>query len=155
LPINLEQKNDPVHDNISKDTNSKALVGFMLHKVHLVKNIGSNSWMVTGYKLISPDASSSARDALEATRSTSTPSRNGVVAGTKTIAQQDNNSSDIKFSRSSTTEINQSIKEAFAKAQGKPALGWLGGLFQRNHLIDFVAKDLHGLLILSHFNFLG
>ena len=25
MPINLEQKNDPVHDNISKDTNSKAL----------------------------------------------------------------------------------------------------------------------------------
>ena len=25
LPINLEQKSDPVHDNISKDTNSKTL----------------------------------------------------------------------------------------------------------------------------------
>ncbi len=110
--------------------------------------------MGKGYKLISPDASSSARDALEATRSTSTPSRNGVVAGTKNIAQQDNNSSDIKFSRSNTTEINQSIKEAFSKAQGKPALCWLGGLFQRNHLIDFVVKDFPELLILLHFNYI-
>ena len=25
MPINLEQKSDPVHDNISKDTNSKTL----------------------------------------------------------------------------------------------------------------------------------
>jgi hypothetical protein len=24
---------------------------------------------------------------------------------------------------------------------GKQALGWLAGLFQRNHLIDFVAQD--------------
>jgi len=71
------------------------------HEVLLVKDKGSNSWMVTGYKLFEPDSSSSARDALEDTRSKSTPSRNGVVAGGKTISQQDDNSSDnIKFSRS-------------------------------------------------------
>ena len=107
--------------------------------------------MVTGYKLISPDASSSARDALEATRSESTPSRNGVVAGTQTIAQQDDNSSNnnIKFSRSTpnnTPADNSAMRSFFAPALGKQALGWLAGLFQRNHLIDFVAQDLPELI---------
>ena len=33
------------------------------------------------------------------------------------------------------------MRSLFDKAQGKQALGWLAGLFQRNHLIDFVAQD--------------
>ena len=64
----------------------------------------------------------------------------------ETISQQENNSSNnIKFSRSTpsnTPADNSAIWSFFAPAKGKQALGWLAGLFQRNHLIDFVAKDL-------------
>lgn len=35
-----------------------------------------------------------------------------------------------------------SIRDSFKANEGKQALGWLAGLFQRNHLIDFAAKDL-------------
>ena len=33
------------------------------------------------------------------------------------------------------------MRSFFAPALGKQALVWLAGLFQRNHLIDFVAQD--------------
>ena len=69
----------------------------------------------------------------------------------ETITQQDDNSSNnnIKFSRSTpsnTPADNSAMRSFFAKAQGKQALGWLAGLFQRNHLIDFVAQDLPELI---------
>ena len=74
-----------------------------------------------------------------------------MVAGTQTIAQQDDNSSNnnIKFSRSTpnnTPADNSAMRSFFAPALGKQALGWLAGLFQRNHLIDFVAQDLPELV---------
>ena len=54
-------------------------------------------------------------------------------------------SNNIKFSRSTpsnTPADNSAMRSFFAPAKGKQALGWLAGFFQRNHLIDFVAKDL-------------
>ena len=51
-------------------------------------------------------------------------------------------SNNIKFSRSTpsnTQADNSAMRSFFAPAKGKQALGWLAGLFQRNHLIDFVA----------------
>jgi hypothetical protein len=38
------------------------------------------------------------------------------------------------------------MRSFFAPAKGKQALGWLAGVFQRNHLIDFVAQDLPELI---------
>ena len=58
-------------------------------------------------------------------------------------------SNNIKFSRSTpsnTPADNSAMRSFFDKAQGKQALGWLAGLFQRNHLIDFVAQDLPELI---------
>jgi len=65
----------------------------------------------------------------------------------KTIPQQDDNSNDngIKFSRSTpanTDSDNKAIKDIFTKVAGNPSLDWLGGLFTRNQLIDFIAKDV-------------
>ena len=60
---------------------------------------------------------------------------------------QSNNS--IKFSRSTpsnTPADNSAMRSFFAPAKGKQALGWLAGVFQRNHLIDFVAQDLPELV---------
>ncbi len=61
-------------------------------------------------------------------------------------------SNDIRFSKLQTTkdENNTAIKSLFEANKGKQALGWLGGLFQRNHLIDFVEKDLPELINYKH-----
>jgi len=78
------------------------------HEVLLVKNSGSNSWVVTGYEVYEPDAASSARDALAATRPESTPSRNEAGAGGETIAQtgDGSSSSDIRYSKLSDSMAN-------------------------------------------------
>ena len=119
--------------------------------VFLAKNKGSNAWVVTGYKQDMPDDVGSGKDAPTSTNSASTLTRSEIGAGNKTITQQDDNSSNnnIKFSRSTpsnTPADNSAMRSFFAPALGKQALGWLAGLFQRNHLIDFVAQDLPELV---------
>ena len=115
--------------------------------VFLAKNKGSNAWIVTGYKKNMPDDVGSGKDAPTSTQSVSTLTRNEVGAGIKTIPQQDDNSNDnsIKFSRSTPANSdsdNMAIKDIFTKISGNKGLDWLGGLFTRNQLIDFIAKDV-------------
>jgi len=68
---------------------------------------------------------------------------NQIKSATDNTGEFNPDNPDIRFSlRDSVDEINSSIREAFSPRQGKQSLGWLAGLFQRNHLIDFVAKEL-------------
>ena len=120
------------------------ILAFLTHKR------GNNAWIVTGFELDRPDNGKTGNDVLTSTRFESTVTRDEVGACSKTIAQQENNSSNnIKFSRSTpsnTPADNSAMRSFFAPALGKQALGWLAGLFQRNHLIDFVAQDLPELI---------
>lgn len=50
--------------------------------------------------------------------------------------------SNVRDSVPSPTEINSAIRDYLTPRKGKQPLGWLAGIFQRNHLIDFAAKEL-------------
>ncbi len=66
-----------------------------------------------------------------------------------TLGQITDKHNRIKFSRptpSNTVADNKVMRSVFSKAEGKQALSWLAGLFQRNHLIDFVAQNLPELI---------
>ena len=74
---------------------------------------------------------------------------NQIKSATENNGDFSQSNNNIKFSRSTpsnTPADNSAMRSFFAKAQGKQALGWLAGLFQRNHLIDFVAQDLPELI---------
>ena len=122
-------------------------INYINHQALLARKNGSNAWMVTGFKLNEPDDAGSGYDAPTPTNPASTLTRSEIGAGEQNIPQQDDNSNDngIKFSRSTpsnTDSDNKAIKDIFTKVAGNPSLDWLGGLFTRNQLIDFIAKDV-------------
>ena len=115
--------------------------------VMLTRKEGNNAWIVTGFEIHKPDSGKTGNDVLPPTHSESTLTRNEAGAGVRNIPQQDDNSSDngIKFSRSTPANSdsdNSAIKDIFTKISGDHGLDWLGGLFTRNQLIDFIAKDV-------------
>jgi uncharacterized FlaG/YvyC family protein len=76
-------------------------------------------------------------------------STNAVKSATENNGDFSQSNNNIKFSRSTpsnTPADNSAMRSFFAPAKGKQALGWLAGVFQRNHLIDFVAQDLPELI---------
>ena len=95
-------------------------INYLNHQVLLARRNGANAWMVTGFKMDEPVDAGSGYDAPTSTQSVSTLTRNEVGAGSKTISQQDDNSSDnIKFSRSTPTNTpsdNESITDKLNNA---------------------------------------
>ncbi len=74
---------------------------------------------------------------------------NQIKSATENNGDFSLSNNNIKFSRSTpsnTPADNSAMRSFFAPAKGKQALGWLAGVFQRNHLIDFVAQDLPELI---------
>ena len=74
---------------------------------------------------------------------------NQIKSATENNGDFSLSNNNIKFSRSTpsnTPADNSAMRSFFAPAKGKQALGWLAGVFQRNHLIDFVAQDLPELV---------
>ncbi len=73
-------------------------------------------------------------------------SPNQIKSATGNNGKFDASNNDIRFSVAnntpSTTEINSAIREYLEPRKGKQPLGWLAGIFQRNHLIDFAVKEL-------------
>lgn len=82
------------------------------HQVILTRKQGSNTWMVTGFKLYKPGDGNAISDALPPTRYESTHARNEAGAGEDTITQpEESSNNDILYSlRSDLTAAAGKIK---------------------------------------------